>query len=123
MEWLVPQRILNTKFGKILTVDELRAYDAAVLDLLATAGSNIVHVIGDAKDMEQFPSLAHGYQIKYIKHPNFGWSVMIGIHNPLLKAIGLLLMRLFDNRLHFCNSQEEAITFLQSVDKTLTELK
>ncbi len=120
IEWLVPQRVISITFDKILTTTELVNYDEDICQRLDTGAPQQVHLITDIEHLTQFPTLKQAQQLKFVKHPNLGWSINVGNKNMLLRAIILLVTTLFGNRLHWCNTHEEAITFLQKMDKTIS---
>jgi hypothetical protein len=123
VKWLVPQQVIEMKFGENFTIEELQEYDAKVVAMLDTGQPRSIHILAHASDIKQMPNLVHAQQLNHIRHPNLGWAVPIGNQNIILKAIGLLVAKLFGNRLQWCASREEALTFLQQVDKTLPDLK
>ncbi len=121
IEWLVPQHVIESKFIKIFTVEELATYDTAVIEMFATSSAKQVHIISDVSKIEQFPSLNHASQMKIIQDERCGWVVVTGSSNPLLKTIALIIAKIFGNRLHWCNTREDALAFLRRMDDTLPE--
>jgi hypothetical protein len=118
----MPQKMIETKFEKKLTLLEMVEYDAIIVEMLDTAPQP-VHVLADVTSLEYFPSLGNARQIKSIHHPNFGWCVLVGNKNPIMKAVTLLVGTLFGNRIQWLATREEAFAFLQRMDNTLIELK
>ncbi len=123
IEWLVPQRVISITFDKILTSAELASYDEDICQLLDTGAPQQIHLITNLEHLSQFPTLKQAQQLKFVKHPNLGWSIIVGNKSTLLRAIITLVTTLFGNRLQWCNNHEQAIAFLQRIDKTLSDLK
>jgi hypothetical protein len=121
--WLVPHRVIEVTFGEHLSITELQEYDSKVVEMLDTAVDHKIHLLADVSKIRQFPGLDHFRRAKLINHTQLGWAVMIGTMNPLVKAIGLLVISMFGNRAYWCNTREEALVFLQRTDKTLPEFK
>jgi hypothetical protein len=122
VNWLVPQRVIDVKFGESLSVDELQEYDAKVVAMMEEGQPKNVHVLADISRLEQFPNLQRTQQTKMATHPHLGWIVVYGSQNIVFRAMGIIVSKLFGNRLQWCNTREEALAFLQRVDQTLIEL-
>ncbi len=121
IKWLVPQQIIVVIFDKMMTIAETQEYDTRVVEMLEASQFEQVHIIADVTQVEQFPNLAQANQLKMMQHKNLGWVVGLGVKNPLVKVVGLLLSKLFGNRLQWCSTREEALAFLHRLDNTLPE--
>lgn len=123
LEWLMPQQIVYVQFAKTLTSTELDHFDKETCQLFDTGNPQKVHLIANVQQLNQFPTLKQAQQLMFPQHLNYGWGVIVGNQNSLLRAIIMLIAAMFGNRLQWCSSREEALAFLQRTDKTLPELK
>lgn len=122
IEWLVEGRVLLVTWSGVLRQDEIQDVDEKVLHLLRAHPDNQVHVMTDFTSLTVPPSLLTFRNSKSPAEPNYGWALSYGYITPLVRTILAFLGTLFRIRYRTFKTREEAIRFLETVDKTLPRI-
>ena len=121
--WLVDGKLLLFNSWGKMNLEELHEMDIRIGAMLDNSQSPLVHGIHDHRKTLQLPSAKDLMKLKSGSHPRVGWLVFIGLNNKLLKFFVSATGQVFNIRLRFMDTVEEALAFLQDMDSTLPDLK
>lgn len=120
--WLVEGHLVLLQSWNTFNIDELHEMDMRIGQMLDHATAPLVHGIHDHRRTQQLPSAKDLMKLKSGNHPRVGWLIFVGLDNKLLKFFVSATGQVFNLRLRFMDTIEEALTFLQDVDSTLPDL-
>jgi hypothetical protein len=125
VSWYIEGRVIFSRFSGDVTIDDLDQVNKLVIEFLDSSASNAVHHLSDATGIDSHPNNAFALQNSqsYLKHSRLGWVVVYGVKNKTLNFLSALVTQVLKVRVRMLASHDEAVTFLQQVDKTLPELK
>ncbi|MFZ4816445.1 MAG: hypothetical protein ACOYL5_18055 [Phototrophicaceae bacterium] len=120
--WLLEgQIILHHNIGDI-TEDDMLQGDDPLNRLLDAATSPLVHVIVLTAQQGKMPKSVSSFtQASWTRHPRLGWTVIVGLQDPILRFIASTAGQIFKMRMKFVETPQDALTFLQYVDSTLPQ--
>ncbi|MEO0560923.1 MAG: hypothetical protein AAF125_02345 [Chloroflexota bacterium] len=124
--WLVEHKVSYFKYIGDVTLEELQeAAEIGIQMLDESTDTPLVHTLQDGQAMTQFPSNL-GQVAKLSRaahtHPQMGWSISVGILEPITKFISATVSQIMRSRQRFTDTLPEALTFLNHVDATLPDL-
>jgi hypothetical protein len=124
VSWLLENRVILTRFGQELADAELPAFNQVVVGYVERGAEPFVHHLVDCRQVEKLASIgAQRRDLKFPTLPKYGWTVFVGIRNPLVRMSLSIAPQLFKIRFRHVNTPEEGLAFLQYVDSTLPDLK
>lgn len=124
VRWLIEDRVLLGQTPSNFQAEDMALLDQMMMSYLEKAPSGqLVHFIGDMTEATTSPSLREQRQLGFPKHPNYGWTIMYGLHTkPIMKMIMSIATQLFQARFREVKDMNEALDFLQYIDTTLPDL-
>src|SRR5690348_160826 len=124
ISWLVENHIIYWKAEGVTTIAEIKEAEAKVLQMFAQSPAALVHIIFDLQAVTAMPSLAENIRAKFEfpLNPKCGWSILIGIKDPVQKMIVSILGGIFKSRMRLVPSKLVAMELLESVDANLPDL-
>ena len=125
--WLVTGRVIKAQLHGVVGLDDLRTGNQLISRLLDESSSPPVHVIFDCTDVQSISlsALQVVGSLRYLKHPSLGWLVAAGLNGELRGAaqfIASITTVTTSAHIHFCDTQQDAFTFLEGADTTLSDL-
>lgn len=121
VSWIVVNRIIQISGDGEVGDYELSAIDAVMMDLINQSSAPLVHTISVASS--NIPvSFKTVKDLQWPKHPRCGWTVVVGLTNPLFRMIAAAGASLFKTRLRNVDTLEKALAFLHEVDSSLPSL-
>lgn len=120
--WLVEGHLILVRMWGAWTDDDLRAFDEHACRILETINVPLVHIIFESSELESVPSIKALRDVRSRTHPRAGWSLEVGVHNPILRFVMSAAAQMVKNRIRFFPSLADAVAFIQDVDSTLPDL-
>jgi hypothetical protein len=122
--WLVEDRIILSRVWgtDASTADELKPYDAAIVNLLDASKAEQVHMVFDARKAESMPSIGAFRAFTFPKHPKFMWTVSLRTSNRLITILIAATTQLFRTRIRYVDTPQDAIAFLRNLEADLPDL-
>jgi hypothetical protein len=124
ISWLIENRIIHIIINGDVNSDALNAMTDDVMRLLDENHTPQVHLLINDKQIKVVPKqiLKMLNSSRSLRHPRLGWLIIYGTDNKLFRFLTQMLSRMINLKQRRFLTQEEAITFLQTVDATLPEL-
>jgi hypothetical protein len=97
---------------------EFLQFDELVTQYLEYSDASQIHMIFDNSEMETIPSIGIFKHLKFTNHPRLGWGVSYG-DNDLTRFFMSTFRQVNWLYFHRCNSQEDCLAFIQSMDLSL----
>jgi hypothetical protein len=118
--WLIPNKVAYAHLFGEHTMQDIERANVDFNLLLEEAGQN-VHLIMDMRDLERMPlSLASAQAtLEVARHESLSWVVSVSSDNPIIKYMGIMIVKLFRLRFRRCETMQEVIDFLASVDPSI----
>jgi len=123
VNWYLENRVIFlSSYGEI-TDQDLLGVDQPIIDYMNHSDATLVHLIVDAANMTTPPSFKVVSQLKWPKHPQYGWAIIIGLKNPIQRFFVAVATNVFKTRQRMFNTLDEALDFLNEIDSTLPVLR
>jgi hypothetical protein len=97
--------------------------DQPILDYLNQSQAPLVHLIIDNTRAKYIPSVKAITAVKWPKHPQYGWTILVGLTNPFQRFVNVVATNFFKARQRMFDTMDEALDFLNEVDSTLPALR
>lgn len=122
--WLIDGHVMYGRMSGDWTGETVREFDTAVIAMVeqAEAQAPQMHAIYDPHAVRNLAALKDYLLLQSSKHPNAGWTVMVGVESKEMKFVISTAIQLLKLRAHFVATLEDALAFLQKVDQTLPPL-
>jgi len=110
------------------TDQDLLDIDQQVIDHLNQSNAPLVHFIMDQRNSPPISSakvasqIKLASQLKWPKHPKYGWAIMIGPTNSLQRFVIAVASNFFKVRQRTFDTMEQGLAFLNDIDSTLPTL-
>jgi hypothetical protein len=118
-EWYFEDRVLIAHYIGQVTQEELEERDDELIDILNNARVPLVHFLVDQTQRTGKINLNYYRNLKSPFHTRFGWWIVYGQTNPLMRVIGMMAAKALRLNFRYVESHEDAIKFLKSVDISL----
>ena len=124
VSWLVENRIIYVYSEGAGSVEGIKQADRDIIRLINMSSAPLVHIILNLENITEMPRLSDSIRARYEfpKHPQCGWSVFVGVKDPIQRMIVAILSNIFKARTRLIDNNVAAIDFLQSIDMTLPDL-
>jgi hypothetical protein len=125
ISWLVENHIIYWLAEGLTTIEEIKEAEAKVLRMFQESPAALVHIVFDMQDVTEMPKLSENIRAKFEfpLHPKCGWSILIGIKDPVQKMIVSILGGIFKARMRMLPSNLIALEFLESIDANLPDVQ
>jgi hypothetical protein len=122
--WLLQDKVMLARMWGTFTDEEFLAYDAEAVRILDASASSWVHTIQvmDHVHIHQ-PKISLAVQMKASRHPKVGWTVILGVENPVLRFLIRVAASTAGTRVRHVNTLEIAVQYLISVDPSVEALR
>lgn len=120
-KWQIENRVMLVQIEGELTTETVAGINIDLKPMLEI-GIAPVHYISDVTNTENININAFKIPsaLEFLKHPNMGWSVMVG-GSQVLNVIANIVGNITGAKFKTAESIEEALQILQSVDPTLRD--
>jgi hypothetical protein len=120
-EWLVQDRVLKVLLPFAFDDGEAQKFDTDVLVYLDQA-SQPIHLVLDVRQVKTHPSMKTFFGWKHLKHPNLGYTMMIGMaSNPVVRFMAGIVVKAVGVHLKDVESDDEALAHLAIIDSRLKD--
>ncbi|MBA3873824.1 MAG: hypothetical protein H0X30_32225 [Anaerolineae bacterium] len=123
LSWYLENRVILMVNHDGSSDQELLELDQPVINYLNQSNASLVHLIWNNNDSKYMPSINATKALQFPKHPQFGWTITVGLNNPLQRFIVAVANAFFKSRVRMVNTMDEALDFLNEVDGTLPALR
>ena len=123
--WLIMNEVIHSKRRGDLTVEELVASTAEIVQKLDSSNRPLVHLLVDLHDVTSQPMKLQVINLALkplLSHPRLGWILFYGSSNQVLQFLTGMIAQIMRTRCRFFDTYAEAVQFLQSVDQSLETL-
>jgi hypothetical protein len=122
LAWYQEQCIIGVVVTGAYPIEEIQVVCKEIAQTYLAASTAQIHLLMDLREMTSFPSNIP--QVKsaadqFLKHPNLGWTVMIGKNNPLAEFFSSVIFQMVRLKFRIVHSMEDAMDILRRVDQTL----
>ncbi|MCA9915259.1 MAG: hypothetical protein KC496_18025 [Anaerolineae bacterium] len=116
--WFIPEKVILLRAtGDLTTEDIVQSTEAGVV-LIESCTTPRIHVLFDTEELISFTrdvfALSSAVQ-KLMGHPRYGWFVMFGRNDPIVRFITSIVTQIFKRNFKICVTREEAVDFLQEL--------
>ncbi|MCL4879197.1 MAG: hypothetical protein KJ064_21250 [Anaerolineae bacterium] len=122
ISWLIEKRVLLLDVRGYTAPEELVELDRTICRFLQESGDVPVHLLINDSDTAHLPSLRRFDALTAYEHPNFGWMLIYGIQNALVRYVTEAVGRLMGLRFRIVNSHEHALAALAELDPSLARV-
>lgn len=124
VSWFLDRRIIALQLSGAFTNEEISPAEQTIEEHVQ-AGIAPVHMLVDISTLEQFPTSLNQLRksTPYLRHPNFGWLIVIGSNHALVGFLVSTLTQLAHVNLRMVSDWNEALATLKKVDMTLPDLQ
>lgn len=122
ISWYLPERIVYIKVEGILTLDQMHDANVFHVRLMDSASHNLpIYFIADTLSIIRSPQSIFGVQDAarpLITHPQFG--CLVDVHNKaMVWTVSFIISKLFNLCWQGVEALDDALAFLEGMDKTL----
>ena len=116
-EWIVPNQIMRVVLPEIFDDAKAQEHEVIITSYLDKA-THPFHIITDTRAVKVNPSLKVSTGLKYLKHPNMGRILTIGVTgNPLTRFLLSIFTRAVGTPVKDFSSEDEALAYLAAIEK------
>ena len=112
ISWLIEGHIVLSISPEESSAEDMLALDAEYIKYLDQAQDDQLHFIFDLSHQKTMPPLKAMNAMKFMQHPEFGWSVIVGGLHPLVKTLVTLVGKIQGKRFRLMDTTENAHEFL-----------
>ncbi len=116
--WFIPEKIILLRATGDLSTDDIIQSTEEGVALIESCSTPNVHVLFDTEDLVSFTrdvfALSNAVQ-KLMGHPRYGWFVMFGRNDPIVRFITSIVTQVFKRHFKICMDRQEAVDFLQAL--------
>jgi hypothetical protein len=129
LNWYLENRVLLLTGDGESSDQDLLDLDQPMINCLNQCNVPLVHLIIDQRNAPPIPAskvaaqIKVATQLKWPKHPRYGWAIMIGKMNPLQRLVVTVASNFFKARQRSFETMKEGLDFLNEVDSTLPDLR
>ena len=129
LSWYLENRVILLASQANNSDENLLDMDQKVIDYLNQSSAPLVHLIMDQRKAPP-PSSSRAAsqiklasQLKWPKHPKYGWAIMVGPTNSLQRFVIAVATNFFKVRQRSFDTMDEALDFLNDIDSSLPTLR
>jgi hypothetical protein len=123
ISWYIDGRVVLVRLSGTQTPEDARHFDEAIRPYLDNAEVPLIHFVFDTTGLVGLPGLGTLARFQWTRHPKTGWVVGFPKPNPVVAMVTTIAAQLFKARFRTFDSIDATLTFLQSVDSTLPNLR
>ena len=129
LSWYLENRVLLLTSEGESSDQDLLDIDQSVINCLEQSTAPLVHLIMDRTNAPPVTSskvaaqIKLASQLKWPKHPKYGWAIMVGPTNSLQRFIVAVATNFFKVRQRMFNTMDESLDFLNDIDSSLPSLR
>jgi hypothetical protein len=112
ISWFDPLKIIYLKAPAEVSEHDAREADAQLLKLLSETGEGPIHAIIDDSEMRRMPGVAVTMQFQTLKHPRFGWTVVVGQKEKVYRMLYAITCHLRGLPVYLADTVDEAAAFI-----------
>lgn len=116
--WFIPEKIILLRATGDLSTDDIIQSTEEGVALIESCSTPNVHVLFDTEELVSFTrdvfALSNAVQ-KLMGHPRYGWFVMFGRNDPIVRFITSIVTQVFKRHFKICMDRQEAVDFLQAL--------
>jgi hypothetical protein len=122
--WIIPKRVILSEISGVFNEADMRAEDEEAVKMMndGDAEATAIHWIISVTGFTGGVNINEMRSTAALRHPRLGWTVMVGIKNPLLQMFGTIIAQVFKVRTRQVDTLEDALIFLYEVDSTVPKL-
>jgi hypothetical protein len=122
LKWLIRDRVILEEYVGDINIQQVTEAMKNVEAMVEASGAPLVHALADTSAMKGFPT--HLIELQnatrsLLSHPRYGWLIIYGRNDMMLRFILQVLTGVFKVRLRMFDTRDEALEFLATVDSTL----
>jgi hypothetical protein len=123
ISWYLENRVILLVNHGESSDQDVFAVDQPMIDYLNQNQAPLVHLIIDNTGAKYIPSVKAVTAVKWPKHPQYGWTILVGLTNPFQRFVNVVATNFFKARQRMFDTMDEALNFLNEVDSTLPALR
>lgn len=116
ISWYNPQRVLLMRTPEEVSETAVREADERILSLLGESGEGRVHAIIDDSAMRRMPGVAVTMNLETLKHPRFGWTIVVGQKDKVYRMLYTITCHLRGLPLYLADTIDEATDFIKKAE-------
>ena len=117
IEWQTPTVVISLKLEGVVTLTELRAFNAEIINMIDSVDRTLTHLIADFSDATLLPTKVADLRntLTYLQHENIGWTALI-TNDQLMRFVTSIVSQMSQARFRSFESFEDALEFIDYVD-------
>jgi hypothetical protein len=129
LSWYLENRVILLTSQADNSDDNLLDVDQQVIHYIDQSSAPLVHLIMDQRNAPPPSSskaasqIKLATQLKWPKHPKYGWAIMIGPTNSLQRFVIAVATNFFKVRQRTFDTVDEGLDFLNDIDSSLPALR
>ncbi len=123
LSWYAKNQVILIIDEGQTTDQDMLNIDPQVIDYLNQCKTPLVHVIIDKRKSNYTPPVKVLTALQWPKHPQYGWTILVGLSNPFERFVNVVATTFFKARQRMFDTMDEALAFLNEVDSTLPNLR
>ena len=129
LSWYLENRVILLTIHGESSDQDLFDVDQEIINYLNQSSAPLIHCIMDQRNAILPPTfkaaalIVTATKLKWPKHPQYGWAIMIGQPHPLLRFVTAVATNFFKIRQRGFNTMDEGLDFLNDIDGTLPALR
>ena len=121
--WIVDNMVVYAQTKGHIDNEAFLQADKRLYQYIEESDQELVHFIFDYTEVTRLPQITVQSQATIAKHPRFGWAVVFGSENRLLRFLTSVSAQLFQLRFRMVDTFTEAEAHLRHVYPNLPEFK
>lgn len=121
VKWHIPNHVIYTCYTGKITLETAQSGNHQTLELLRATPDGTIHNLVDLSEQTGVALALRDIRdiISVFGEPNYGWTVVIGQRDHVTQFMLTATRQLFQMKLKYAASLNEAFQFLKTQDPTL----
>jgi len=117
--WLVEGHIVIFSGNSEIMPEDIAKENDVLAEFLTNGSGSLVHVIGDDRNLTEFPPLEALNEAEWIKHDKLGYFIIVGMSDVISKMKSSIVATKQKIRFRLVDTMEEALDILEYADVSL----
>jgi len=120
-KWLTKGHIVIFSGDGNITKEDIEKESGILTDFFDKGSHDFVHVIGDDRNLSEFPPLNVLLSAEWIKHNKLGYFIIVGMSDAISRMKSSMAASKNQIRFRLVDTMEEALEILERVDANLPQ--
>lgn len=118
-QWLVEGRIVVFGGNGNISAEDIEKENEILTEFFEQGTGPLVHVIGDDRNLTEFPPLSTLLSVEWLQHEKLGFFIIVGMSNVIDRMKSHMATNKHQVRFRLVDTMEEALEILEFADPSL----